>query len=229
MSETKIVDVEPKSHSRTAVHIPQVQASHYRHVYSTKERFASFWHQIDEVMAFNPHTVLEVGIGSGFTSAGLRREEIYHIGMDIDSALNPNLLGSVLSIPLAANAVDAVLCCQVLEHLPFCEFQRAISELWRIAKSGMVISLPDRDPYLRVSVRGPKKLAIDLFTRIPRPPFMSLSKDILGSEHCWEIGCDGVRLQNVLDAISTVTKCTAKTYRVLENPYHRFFIVRKCD
>jgi len=45
----------------------QVPVEHYfKKSYDTKARFISYWHQIDEIVQFNPTTILEIGIGNGF-------------------------------------------------------------------------------------------------------------------------------------------------------------------
>ncbi len=100
----------------------QVTRQHYTGTsYATKGRFASYWHQINEIERLQPKTILEIGIGSGF----FRRElmfleqppDIYSI--DIAQDLQPDVVADVTRLPVKSNSVDLVVAFQVLEHLPF--------------------------------------------------------------------------------------------------------------
>ncbi|MHA1380617.1 MAG: hypothetical protein ACTSRG_19795 [Candidatus Helarchaeota archaeon] len=46
-------------------------------------------------------------------------------------------------------------------------------------------------------------------------------------EHYWEIGKAGYPLSKIIKDIQKTGFEVEKTYRVFENPYHRFFILRK--
>ena len=44
----------------------QVEPSHYSWTsYNGKDRWASYWHQIDEVLAVAPSSCVEIGVGTG--------------------------------------------------------------------------------------------------------------------------------------------------------------------
>jgi SAM-dependent methyltransferase len=123
-------------------------SEYYSRAYNSKERFASFWHQIDETLRFEPRAVLEVGPGAGFVTFFLRQAGVQVTTLDIDETVSPNVVGSVTDIPLEADSVDVALVSEVLEHLPFPEVERALVELARVARSGVVISVPDDRPYV---------------------------------------------------------------------------------
>jgi len=64
---------------------PQVEPDHYYNIiYDTKERFCSYWHQIQEVLLLKPSEVLEIGIGNGFVSRYLKERGINVTTLDID-------------------------------------------------------------------------------------------------------------------------------------------------
>ena len=46
-------------------------------------------------------------------------------------------------------------------------------------------------------------------------------------EHYWEIGKAGYPLSKIINEIQKVGFRVEKTYRVFENPYHRFLLLRK--
>jgi len=98
----------------------QVDPGHYfNKSYDTKERFISYWHQINEIMELNPKKVLEIGVGNGFVSKYLKERGVNVITLDIDERLKPDAVGSVLDIPFSESSFDVVTCYEVLEHLPY--------------------------------------------------------------------------------------------------------------
>lgn len=206
----------------------QVGASHYNHQYNSKARLASYWHQIDQTLSFQPQAVLEVGAGSGFTTQALRREGVQVITLDVTDELKPDIIGSVRAIPLASNSIDVVLCCQVLEHLPFEMFESAFSELYRVASKGVVMSLPDQERCFRLSIGIIEKSSV---WRLWKHGLRDWPRDKnrrptqIDPQHYWEIGCSEIGLNDVLAITSQQTSC--HTFRVFENPYHRFFIIKK--
>jgi hypothetical protein len=46
-------------------------------------------------------------------------------------------------------------------------------------------------------------------------------------EHYWEIGKAGYPLSKITKYIEKAVFKIIKTYRIFENPYHRFFILKK--
>jgi hypothetical protein len=130
---------------------PQVSADLYSsREYNLKERFASFWHQLDEVLELAPSSVLEVGPGGGLVTESLRRAGVEVTTLDLDPALRPDLVGSVTEIPLAGRSVDVALCSEVLEHMPWDDAVRALHELSRVSRLGAVISVPDDTPHVGI-------------------------------------------------------------------------------
>ena len=54
----------------------QVEPNHYfNKSYDSKERFISYWTQINEIIKLNPKEVPEIEIGNGFVSNYLKKEE----------------------------------------------------------------------------------------------------------------------------------------------------------
>ncbi len=132
--------------TESSVQVPGEQ--YWSRAYNTKERFCSFWHQLDEVLELSPASVLEVGPGSGLVSDWLRRAGVETTTIDIDPALGADVMGSVTQMPFEAGSFDVVLCSEVLEHLPWEDAERALRELRRVARSGVVLSVPDDTPWL---------------------------------------------------------------------------------
>jgi len=204
---------------------PQVESNHYfNKSYDTKERFISYWHQINEIINLNPKTVLEIGIGNGFVSKYLKERKVNVITLDIDKRLNPDVVGSVLNMPFSDKSFDVVACYEVLEHLPFKNFPKALSEIFRVSKSYAILSLPDASRVYRVYIHIPK---IRIFKKLIPLPKLKPSVHKFDGEHYWEIGKVGYPLSKIINEIRKAGFKVEKTYRVFENPYHRFFILRK--
>ena len=197
---------------------------YYYPQYDSKERFLSYWHQIKEITNLNPKNVLEIGIGNGFVSKYLKERGLNLTTLDIDQELKLDTIGTVLNIPFSDNSFDTIVCYEVLEHLPYTKFKKAISEIYRVSKSYAILSLPDTYKNYRIYIQIPK---VGIFKKLISLPRLRYSIHKFDGEHYWEIGKDGYSLNRIIRDIKSVGFKIIKTYRVFENPYHRFFILKK--
>jgi len=205
--------------------VPQVSANHYvARRYDAKERFASYWHQIDEIVKLQPRTVLEIGIGTGLLSWSLRKRGINVTTIDIAADLQPDCVGSIVRLPFATSSFDVIACFQVLEHLRFEVFLQAVQEIQRVAKSSAVISLPDVSRIYRLFLQFPR---LGEFRKFISVPYLKPPEHRFDGEHWWEIGRAGFPLKRVEQQIAVSGFRIETSYRVFEHPYHRFFILRK--
>lgn len=206
----------------------QVDRSHYLfQKYMSKQRWASLWHQLDEVTTLAPDSVLEIGPGTGLFKAAAKALGLDVKTLDIDPELAPDYVASATAIPLPDRSVAVACAFQVLEHMPFETSMRALSEMCRVAKKAVVISLPDVKTCWPSTVSVPR-LGEFKFV-IPRP-FFTPREHAFDGEHYWEINKKGYALDRIDDEISRVASGFAtSSYRVHENPYHRFFILRRND
>ncbi len=203
----------------------QLEPEHYfSKNYDTKYRFISYWHQLDEMMALEPESILEIGKGNGLVSNYLKRRGFKINTLDIDKRLNPNAVGSVLSIPFLDKTFELVACFEVLEHLPFKEFSQALAEIYRVSRNNVLLSLPDTSRAYRIFIQLPK---FGVFSRLISLPPRKKPKHIFFGEHYWEIGKDGYPLQRVTDGMRQAGFTIKKTYRIFEAPYYRFFVLTK--
>ena len=199
-------------------------AEHYREGYVSAGRIFSFAHQTAAALAFKPGTLLEVGVGTGMVAAMLRTAGVRVSTLDIQPELKPDLLGSILDIPAAAGRFNVALCCQVLEHLPFEQFSPALRELRRVTTSGLVVSLPDVTRLIYLAYNLPK-IGRRSFTwpcpRLRDPAMPASRMEKMG--HFWEIGFRGYPLKRVMNSMVAAGWTVERTWRVPENPWHRFF------
>lgn len=204
---------------------PQVRPDHYfNESYDRKERFISYWHQIDEVISLKPKKILEVGIGNGFVSRYLRKKGLDVTTLDIVKELKPSVAGSVLSMPFTNKSLDVVTCYEVLEHLPYVDFTNALKEIGRVSREHVVLSLPDVTTVYRINIELPRIRPIKKL--IPHP-FHRPTQHAFDGEHCWEMGKSGYPLKRIEFDIRQSGLNIIKTYRVFEFYYHRFFLLEK--
>ncbi len=192
--------------------------------YDSKGRFCSYWHQINEIISLNPKAVLEIGIGSGFVFKYLKERKINIIALDIDKKLNPDIVGNIMSLPFGDNVFDVVAAYEVLEHQPYENFYKSLHEIFRVSSAYAILSLPDVDRVYRFNMQIPLLGEIKKLIPLPR-----LKKPVhqFDGEHYWEIGKKGYLLSRITDDIQKTGFKIESTYRVLENPYHLFFVLKK--
>lgn len=204
-------------------HSKQVDVDHYEFErYMSKARWNSVWHQLDEVKKLNPNNVLEIGPGPGVfksvaTQFGLEVETL-----DVDVALKPDCVASVTSLPFENESFDVVCAFQMLEHLPYEVALNAFEEIVRVSRKGVVISLPDAKRLWTLRLPVPFYGPCDIF--LPRPQVRK--KHDFDGQHYWEINKLGYHLSRIIVDFSRFIQL-AKTYRVFELPYHRFFVFHK--
>jgi ubiquinone/menaquinone biosynthesis C-methylase UbiE len=138
--------------------------------------------------------------------------------------MNPDVVGSVLQMPFGDDSFDIVACYELLEHLPYGSISTALNEMCRVCWSYVVLSLPDATRayrwYLQIPMIGVIKGAFSS----PRRTGLA---HVFDEQHYWEIGNSGYSLERVLRDVSKAGFKGSKTYGPLENPYHRFFVLRK--
>lgn len=201
----------------------QVNKDHYNfNKYMTQKRWASIWHQLDEVQHFQPKSILEIGPGSGVFKASASMFGMDVKTLDIASDLAPDHLGSADAIPLPERSMDIVCAFQVLEHMPFDMSLKALMEMRRVACKAVIISLPDVKSVWASTLKIPMFKPLKLM--IPNPLFQEVDH-VYDGEHYWEISKRGYSLGKTIAEMKRVMPgMSVRTYRVHENPYHRFFI-----
>jgi len=137
----------------------------------TKERFISYWHQINEVRSLKPEKVLEIGIGNGFVSKYLKERGLDVIILDILNELKSDITVCVLSIPFLSESFDIATCFEVLEHLPYSDFKKALKEIRRVSKKHVILSLPDHTYVYRFDIELPRS---NLSKNLSRTLFQNL-------------------------------------------------------
>lgn len=190
--------------------------------YLSPQRLASIGWQFTLCAGLGVESFADIGAGGGLLAWLLRQNGKWVCTVDHNPGLRPSVVALLPQLPLADRAVDASLCCQVLEHLPFAMLETCLRELARICRHSVIISLPDATRGKRVGIettvkRGVYWLAGALGRQMPQTPQID-------PEHFWELGHDGLTVENIIDVAKRCSLRVVRHFRNDLNPYHYFFV-----
>lgn len=206
------------------------EANLQKDIYFSDNYFAfpqmtSFIEQIWLVRELKPATVLEIGKGNGFVSNFLKSMGISVLTYDINPNLEPDIVGSIddLEKHFPKHTFDLVLCAEVLEHMPFEEFEKHIRLISKICNY-FVITLPSS-----------KKMLINVqsFIKIPKIKYkligfcLTIRSKKIAKEHHWELDSSiKTKYKNVIKIFSMYYDIK-KYGRFRFHPYHNYFVLQK--
>ena len=207
----------------------QISGESYRKSrYITLERFISYYFQFKEITSLPVESVLEIGIGNGIVSAGLRQMGYRVTTCDFDASVHPDVVADVRHLPLPDASQDVVMACQILEHIPFEEFEATLRELMRVSRKYVLISLPRRHTGFELIVKFPgiqtllKRSYLDLAALIP----LRFPRFAESGQHYWEIDTWQVsqaQVKQIMERVGSVKKVFSPPM----NKYHIFFLLEK--
>ena len=183
--------------------------------YNHKERWMSYLEQINLVIKYNPKKILIIGVGNNLVPDYL--SNLFNVTtLDLDANLNPDILGNVYDLKnLVKEHFDIIICCQVLEHLPFSKFEKIIKMFEEKTKK-VIISLPDSRLNMRVDLRL-KKLSFKFKMIFP---FIYFSNKV----HNWEIGWKNSSSKKVRKILKKYFNIIEE-YGLFDDPYYRFYVL----
>jgi len=199
----------------------QVDKSHYDFSrYAFEGRFVSYYHQLREVLALHPRSVLEVGVGDRVFGDFIKNNTgIAYTSVDFAADLRPDVVGSVLALPFPDKSYDVVCAFEVLEHLPFEQFDKAVSELARVARTHVLISVPHFGPMLSLSLKIPFIPHLQFAFKIP-----FVKKHVFNGQHYWELGKKGYPASLVRQKLSRHGRIV-RDFVPSGSAYHHFFVL----
>lgn len=176
----------------------QVESSHYNWRYDNLKTWTSFYYQIDNILKHTDKEkdkILEIGIGNGFVTDKLRKLGFNVTTVDFDKNLNPDIIADIRNLPFDDHSFDTVCAFEVLEHLPFSDFDAALRELKRVANKKILVSLPYSNFTFWLGLKFfPYIKAKQLEINIPH----SFRKHKFNGEHYWELGKRGFSIKKII-------------------------------
>ena len=202
--------------------------------YVSKERMITYWHQADEVLAKRPGKILEIGIGNGIVASILKNYGVAVVTADINESLRPDVVVSIMQLDkrFKEGELPFVLCARVLQHLPFPEFDGALSQLRFVTQKYVLLTLPVETCrlYMRLRITGSKPFTLSIgfpliLKRILQRVF-SLS-ETSKTQNFWKI--NQARYVSMANVRRIIEKhfIIEKSYQVPEDMAHAFFVLRK--
>ena len=187
-------------------HKLQVKDDHYNFKYERKlKRWISYFYQIKKIINHSKKKskILEIGIGSKFVYNRLKEMGYNITSADFDERLNPDVVADITDLPFEDNEFDLVCAFEVLEHLPFSEFEVALNEMKRVSKKHVLFSVPYSAFKFHLSFKFLPFFPIKTFEiHIPY-----LIKHKFNGEHYWEAGKKNYPVKKIKRNIN----CSEKT------------------
>lgn len=206
----------------------QVDKSNYFDKYDTIQRFAAYYYQIKLIKELQPETLLEIGIGNKTVFDYLKRCGINNTSCDFDRELNPDVIADIRDLPFEDNSFETVMACEVLEHIPWEDLDKALSEIYRVCNRYVLITLPYSSIKFEFIARLPfldKKLpsrVLRLYMRIPLI-FLPLKFKKL---HYWEIGRKHYPIRKIRKKLKQYFRIMKEVVPIM-NINHHFFVLEK--
>jgi ubiquinone/menaquinone biosynthesis C-methylase UbiE len=157
-------------------------SSDWIHTLENLQHWTYYWHQVELARSvITPgDQILEIGVGTKFTSNYLKSKDHQVTTMDIDPLKDPDIQANIVDHELD-DKFDHVLAFEVFEHMPFEDFEKVLIKLHRVCRKNLLISLPRNEKlWLQWSVQWPgrKGCSFRLTTR---------RRKIISAHHHWEV------------------------------------------
>jgi hypothetical protein len=191
--------------------------------YFELQQLISMCYQLKHINSLKPMSVLEIGKGNGFVSSFLELSGMDVTTVDINPNLRPDIISSIHELPniLHEKKFDLVVCCEVLEHLEFKEFERCLIIFLNYSKN-LYLTLPQYRTWFGFSgfLRIPKKnIEINFGVHVKKQKKLDANH-----VHFWEVDFDNeTSKENILKIIGEHYKSVESGSFKL-NKYHEFFI-----
>ena len=202
----------------------QVERDHYfRDSYFTHDRWASYWYQISSIKQLKVSSVLEIGVGNGVVADILRKFGMEVTSLDIDQTLQPDIVGSVIEMPIPDESFDIILAAEILEHIRWEDVPTALREAYRASKGYALITLPHSGYTFAMIWKFP--LIVWKFWIWKLPHFWKTHQ--FNGEHYWELGKKGFSTAVIRKEFEKAGFEILSARRHADDPAHYHFLLKK--
>ena len=185
--------------------------------------------------------VLEVGPGLGILKTMLSNYSYEYVSLDIDESNKPGINADVRKIPLAESSVDLICAFQILEHLPYEDFIKALAEISRVSRRYIYISLPCNTSSVRfcfalknnlrflnrLSFKIEKLSVFNMWPKKDKDEAELLRRPDKKNPHYWEVGTKSFPKKRIIEAIESLGLRVLKDFHNPYNPYHWHILMKK--
>jgi ubiquinone/menaquinone biosynthesis C-methylase UbiE len=189
--------------------------------------FKAYYYQVKFITDCNPGNVLEVGIGNKTLNNILKQHRIEVTSCDFDEVLQPDVQGDIRNLPFRNNEFNIVCAFQILEHIPWEDFSKALSELSRVSAKHVIISIPYTPVCIDLVIKS--SIFARLFRRWELKLFINLAlitrKWTYDGVHYWEMGKKNYPRSKVRKTIEQYFKIVKEKRTDLS--YQYFFMLEK--
>ena len=197
-----------------------------------------YWTQFELINDLKPKSILEVGKGIGTLEYLLKRQGYQYTSADRERSLKPDVICDITDIPLKSKSHDVVCAFEVLEHIPYSEFEKALREMGRIARKGVIISIPHSTFYLGMafSFFYAKRLGwlfrlLKMKPHTPKHFSLKIPTFFLNTQgmipmHAWEMGRKNYPKKKIENSIKKAGFSITKQQDRIFYPYHHFYVLR---
>ncbi len=199
--------------------------------YINAKRWTTYAEIIKWVLNIEPSNILEIGIGNRLVADIIRKIGFTIKLLDLDVSLNPDYIMDVRdeSILQFKDKFDLVIASQVLEHISYSDYLKALHNISFITKK-FIMTLPH---CIKHNLFLSYSLKFDFFEKywkVLRFGTKLYTKKLpynYNTKHSWEIGTRSLSLRKVKKDIKKQGWEIIKSYFNMDNPYHYIFILEK--
>ena len=189
--------------------------------------FKSYYYQMRFILDLKPERILEVGIGNKTLNNYLKQHGLSVTACDYDENLDADVIADIRKLPFKDNEFDVVCAFQIIEHIPWEDVPKALSEMKRVSKKNVIFSIP----YTPVSIEMVIKSSIikRLFGAWSFDIFINLAvitrKWKYDGVHYWEMGKKNYSRKKVRNLVQEYF--TILLEKRVDLSYQYFFVLEK--
>lgn len=190
-----------------------------------------FFFIIEEITAFKPKKILEIGEGSGIVRRVIEPLVKKYETMDVNEKLKPTYLNDVRNFKSELKEkYDCVIAADILEHIPFDDLEKALANLYAYLKKDgkALITIPHRASnfLLMTPTQVPRAFRVPTGFLSPGAFYRRFIKRKIwiDPDHLWEIGDGYYKIKDVEDIMKKAGFKIEKRQKLI---YVDFWILKK--